>query len=305
VNPVDNTTIGIYNVTYDVNDSSNNAAIQVTRPVNVVDTTAPVITLLGSDPVTIEVNTVYTDAGATALDNYEGDLTGSIVTVNPVDNTTIGIYNVTYDVNDSSNNAAIQVTRTVNVIAADSTAPTIVYVNLNTTTPNPGDDVLVMVNTVDDTAVTNVVANGVSLSNVGGNIWWGTIVVIEGTHSVNVSSSDAVPNTAWDNTTTYTAPDITAPTIVYVNLNTTTPYVGEGILVTVNVTDTIGVISVDANGILLADQGNDIWSGTITAILGTHTVNVSATDGTNIVWDNSTSYSTSVLTGTISGRVTQ
>ncbi|MCL7474595.1 MAG: hypothetical protein M8352_00960, partial [ANME-2 cluster archaeon] len=75
--------------------------------------------------------------------------------------------------------------------------------------------------------------------------------------------------------------------------------------VTVNVTDTIVVVSVDANGISLADQGNDIWSGTITAISGTHTVNVSATDGTNIVWDNSTSYSTSVLTGTISGRVTQ
>ena len=32
-------------MTYNVKDSSNNAAVQVTRTVNVVDTTAPVITL--------------------------------------------------------------------------------------------------------------------------------------------------------------------------------------------------------------------------------------------------------------------
>ena len=30
--------------------------------------------------MTVEVGSVYTDAGATALDNYDGVLTGSIVT---------------------------------------------------------------------------------------------------------------------------------------------------------------------------------------------------------------------------------
>ena len=34
---------------------SGNAAAEVTRTVTVVDTTVPVITLLGEDPVTIEV----------------------------------------------------------------------------------------------------------------------------------------------------------------------------------------------------------------------------------------------------------
>ncbi|MCL7413098.1 MAG: carboxypeptidase regulatory-like domain-containing protein, partial [ANME-2 cluster archaeon] len=43
------------------------------------------------------------------------------------------------------------------------------------------------------------------LSYVSGSTWEGTIVALAGTNSVNVSSSDAVPNTAWDNTSTYTA----------------------------------------------------------------------------------------------------
>ena len=38
-------------------------------------TTAPVITLEGDATVTVEVGTDYTDAGATATDNYDGDIT--------------------------------------------------------------------------------------------------------------------------------------------------------------------------------------------------------------------------------------
>ena len=123
---LDHLTVGPYLVTYGVSDSQGNAATQVTRTVNVVDTTAPVITLLGTDPVTVEVGTPYVDAGATASDVGDGDLTGSIVTVNPVDHLTVGSYLVTYDVSDSQGNAATQVTRTVNVV--DTTAPTIILV---------------------------------------------------------------------------------------------------------------------------------------------------------------------------------
>ena len=82
---------------------------------NVIDTTIPVITLVGDATVTVEVGDTYTDAGATATDNYDGNLTASIVTVNPVDETTVGAYTVTYNVTDANGNAAIEVTRTVNV----------------------------------------------------------------------------------------------------------------------------------------------------------------------------------------------
>ena len=50
-------------MTYNVTDSSGNAATEVTRTVNVTDTTAPVITLVGDTQITVEVGTTYTDLG--------------------------------------------------------------------------------------------------------------------------------------------------------------------------------------------------------------------------------------------------
>jgi len=85
------------------------------------DNTKPVITLLGSSTVTVEAGSVYTDTGATALDNYDGVLTSSIVTAGlPVNTNVLGAHIVTYDVTDAHGNAATQVTRTVNVVAAST-----------------------------------------------------------------------------------------------------------------------------------------------------------------------------------------
>ena len=79
------------------------------------DSIAPVITLLGDATVSIEVGDTYIDAGATAKDNYDGDITSNIVTVSNVDTAIVGSYTVTYDVSDANENAAATVTRTVNV----------------------------------------------------------------------------------------------------------------------------------------------------------------------------------------------
>jgi hypothetical protein len=59
----------------------------------------------------------YNDAGATASDDVDGDLTSSIVVTNPVDPNTVGTYTVRYNVSDSAGNAADEVTRTVEVVA--------------------------------------------------------------------------------------------------------------------------------------------------------------------------------------------
>jgi len=118
VNPVNTNLAGTYSVTYNVSDAAGNAAAEVTRTVNVTaDVTAPVITLLGSTPVDVELGSTYTDAGATASDNIDGDITASIITVNPVDTSLAGTYSVTYNVSDAAGNAAAEVTRTVNVTA--------------------------------------------------------------------------------------------------------------------------------------------------------------------------------------------
>lgn len=84
------------------------------------DTGAPTITLNGPPSVTLTVGDPYEDAGATAQDALDGDLSGQIVVSNPVDTQVIGTYTVTYDVTDSSGNAAPTVTRTVEVRAREA-----------------------------------------------------------------------------------------------------------------------------------------------------------------------------------------
>ncbi|MCP4235870.1 MAG: DUF5011 domain-containing protein, partial [Aestuariibacter sp.] len=117
--------VGSYSVTYNVSDAAGNAAPQVTRTVNVTpDVTLPVISLTGSSPVNIELGTPYTDAGASASDNINGDLTANIATVSNVNVNVVGSYSVTYNVSDAAGNVALQATRTVN-ITPDVTLPVI------------------------------------------------------------------------------------------------------------------------------------------------------------------------------------
>jgi hypothetical protein len=120
---VDTNLVGSYTVFYDVEDTEGNPAITVTRTVNVVDTTAPVISLVGDAVIVVEVFDSYIDAGATAQDNYDGNITLSIITVNPVDVNVVANYTITYNVVDANSNNAVEVTRLVQVV--DTTAPVV------------------------------------------------------------------------------------------------------------------------------------------------------------------------------------
>lgn len=80
------------------------------------DSTPPLITLIGSDHVYVDKGTTYTDAGATAYDEADGDITAQIILYNPVDPNTIGTYYVTYNVRDKAGNTAVEVKRKVDVM---------------------------------------------------------------------------------------------------------------------------------------------------------------------------------------------
>ncbi len=80
------------------------------------DTTAPVITILGFNPASVPQGMVYSDAGATATDNVDGDITANIMATNTVNTSTLGNYTVTYDVSDAAGNAATTQTRQVAVV---------------------------------------------------------------------------------------------------------------------------------------------------------------------------------------------
>ncbi len=118
---VDSNTIGLYQINYTVEDSTGNIAIPLTRTVNVVkkniDTIPPVLRLNGEVNMTLIVGDNYTDAGATAIDNIDGNITDNIVTLGEVDTTTVGTYNINYDVSDTAGNMAIPIKRTIKVEA--------------------------------------------------------------------------------------------------------------------------------------------------------------------------------------------
>jgi len=103
-----------------LDDTDGNIAVQVTRTIIVTEVDIPVITLIGNDTINVTLGDDYVDMGATAIDGIDGNISASIVINSDVDTTTVGRYSVNYNVQDSDNNLAMEVTRTVIVVAADT-----------------------------------------------------------------------------------------------------------------------------------------------------------------------------------------
>ncbi|OUR93868.1 hypothetical protein A9Q87_03925 [Flavobacteriales bacterium 34_180_T64] len=192
---------GTYFVNYNVSDAAGNAATQVTRTINVsliVDTTAPVITLIGASTINLNVGDSYTEQGATATDNIDGDITANIVTTGTVNTAVAGSYFVNYNVSDAAGNAATQVTRTVNV-NADTTAPVITLVGLATINLTTGDTYTEQGATATDNIDGDISANIVITGSVNTGI--------AGTYLVNYNVSDAAGNAAAQVTRTVNVTD--------------------------------------------------------------------------------------------------
>ena len=115
---------GSLTVPVSVNDGAADSAVFELRIVvgTVADTVPPEITLIGPATVTVPLGAIYTDAGATATDNVDGDISDRIVTDNPVDTGIAGTYTVSYQVQDDAGNRAVA-TRTVIVEAAPPSPP--------------------------------------------------------------------------------------------------------------------------------------------------------------------------------------
>jgi len=120
-------TVGTYLFTYTATDSSGNTAT-ATRTVNVLDTTAPTITITGDNPTYIEWGSVYSDEGAIARSPNEEGSNPVSITSNTVDTSIIGAYEVVYSSTDDYNNTATA-TRTVYVV--DSTPPVVTLIGDN------------------------------------------------------------------------------------------------------------------------------------------------------------------------------
>lgn len=80
----------------------------------IVDKEAPKIKLKGTKSTNVTVNSKYTDPGAEATDEVDGDLTKEIKVEGTVDTSKVGTYELKYTVKDKAGNEATE-TRTVKV----------------------------------------------------------------------------------------------------------------------------------------------------------------------------------------------
>ena len=97
-----------------------------TVPVDSGDPNKPVITLIGPRVVSQPLHGTYAEAGATATDPREGDLTSRIAVTGlaALDVNTVGDYLIRYNVVNSAQSAAVEAVRLVRVNAGTFTAQT-------------------------------------------------------------------------------------------------------------------------------------------------------------------------------------
>ena len=290
---VDTNTPGSYSVTYNVSDAAGNAADQVSRTVNVVDTTPPEITLTGANPQTISVGDAYVELGATASDNVDGDISANIVIdASAVDTNTPDSYNVTYNVSDAAGNAATQVTRTVNVV--DNTPPEITLTGANPQTISVGDAYVELGATASDNVDGDISANividasAVDTSTVG-------------SYSVTYNVSDAAGNAADQVSRTVNVVDTTPPEITLTGANPQTISVGDayvelGATASDNVDGDISAnIVIDASAVDTNAYGQYIVTYNVSDSSGNAAVEVSRT--VNVVAAPDTTPPVITLTG--------
>ena len=167
------------------------------------DTTPPVITITGSNPLTIAAGSAFTDPGATALDAVDGEVavsaTGSVNTSVP------GNYIITYSATDEAGNTA---TATRTVIVADLTAPVITITGANPLNVDVGTAFTDPGATATDNIDTNVTVNASgSVNN-----------AVPGEYIITYSATDAAGNSSLA-TRTVKVVDVTAPVITVTGAN--------------------------------------------------------------------------------------
>jgi hypothetical protein len=161
VDPPHNATTTYTLVVTDAHSNTSTDTVDVT----VQDTTPPVITLNGANPMTVECATGYTEPGASANDVCDGAVTVHISGTVP---TTKGSYNVTYTATDDAGNMATKM-RVVNV--TDTIAPVVtlngpalVKIYCGTTFTDPGASSL---DSCDGNITAGIVVTGTVGSSIG------------------------------------------------------------------------------------------------------------------------------------------
>ncbi|QIK70401.1 LapB repeat-containing protein [Erysipelothrix sp. HDW6C] len=209
--------ISQFTVMYELTDSDGND-VRSLLTVNVVDTTAPVIT---AKDVTLEVTQVAADhktleeltalATIVVSDNYDASVKPTIVGLDAVKQNIVGDYVVTVNAKDASNNEAIEVEFIVHIV--DKTAPVITV----------GEAIVDIEINGGTTAEDFLVAAQVTISDNSGVTITPThdFAIVDqtklGTTTVTITAKDAAGNSETK-TVTVNVIDTTKPVLVVNNL---------------------------------------------------------------------------------------
>ncbi len=101
---VDVNNVGSYYILYNIRDNSGNIGNEVMIEVRVKDTKPPVVSLLGTNPMYVEVYTGFVDPWVNVTDNYWASSTVSVIRKGSVNTNQLGSYTLWYIATDPSGN---------------------------------------------------------------------------------------------------------------------------------------------------------------------------------------------------------
>jgi hypothetical protein len=152
-----------------------------------IDTIKPVVTLNGSAAITIKQFTIYTEQGATATDDKDGNITSKIRLSGLVINTKPGIYIISYAVNDLAGNLD-SIIRTVTVEGLDTINPVITLLGKTQDTLMQGKTYVDLGATATDNIDGNITDKITKISTLDSSKL--------GTYTITYSVSDLASNSA-------------------------------------------------------------------------------------------------------------
>ena len=244
-------TKAVYTSTITVTDGINSSTQAITVNVLDVDEIPPVISINGANPITVELGSTYSDAGAIA----DGGETVSLES--NVDTAKVGSYTVTYSATDAAGNIGTA-TRIVNI--TDTTKPAITIIGDNPATAEFG------LTYTDAGATASDLSGDISVITSGS-----VNTNIIGSYTLTYSATDASGNTGTSSRTVIVQ-DTTGPVITILGDNPQTVELVQYDPPSSIYKDTAGAISQDGEEITTDDTGVD------NAGIGTYFVYYSATD---------------------------
>lgn len=250
---VDTNAIGTYSITYNVSDSSGNNATPITRTVTVVDTTPPVISLIGEANITLEVGSNYTDAGANANDAVDGDITARVSSTGSVDTNATGSYTINYNVKDNSDNNAIPATRVVSIV--DTTPPVLTLIGDANITLESGLTYLDLGASAIDNLDGDISANVSTMGSLD--------TFVTGTYILIYNVSDATGNSAMSLSRTIEVVDTTSPLLLSTSPESDQVDIALATAITASFNEPLLAASINSTNVLLSDDSNNAIVGTV------------------------------------------